>query len=482
MKKKLKQPYVVSQEFKSFVENAPDIIVRYDKKTRCLYANKMVEIMAGIPAENFIGKTSEQIGLQKNFIKKLNKSLEYIFKKRKDTSFCFVYKTPKGIRTFQINLVPEFDLNSKIISVLSIIRDITKQKNIEKELRQSEENLRLFIKHAPCMIYEINFYSPQFINVNDTVCKVLGYTREELLTMNPFDLLNNESKILFKERIKKQLTGECIPESEVYLGKNKKGNELYLILHVSFSYKEGKPQGAIIIAHDITERIKLERRKSDFISMASHELKTPITTIKVFAQILEKRLIKSGESENVYFLQNIDEQIDKINNLIGDLLDVNKIEAGKMAFNMRKFDIDNLIKKVIIDFQYTSETHQIERVGEVNKKIIGDEDRIAQVLINLLSNAIKYSSNANKIIVSVSSNSNQVKVSVQDFGFGIPKFYHKKIFERFFRLSGKHSKNISGFGMGLYISNEIIKRHGGKIWVESEKGKGSTFLFTLPIK
>ncbi|HVF69320.1 MAG TPA: GAF domain-containing protein [Xanthomonadales bacterium] len=246
---------------------------------------------------------------------------------------------------------------------------------------------------------------------------------------------------------------------------------------------------ANILAEGI-ERKKHERRKDEFLSMASHELKTPLTTIKAYSQILEKRLKESADGKNSYFITNINAQTDKITLLIADLLDIGKIGAGKLIFKKKKFDFEALIQKIVVDFQYTTETHQIKKIGAINKSITGDSDRIGQVLINLLTNAIKYSPVGRDVIVTAKEDKKAVTVSVQDFGMGIPKAKQKHIFEKYFRVSDTGEQTGIGFGLGLYISAEIIKQHNGKIWVESEgSGKslpagrqGSTFCFTIPFR
>ncbi len=241
-------------------------------------------------------------------------------------------------------------------------------------------------------------------------------------------------------------------------------------------------QHILLAIEDITERKGLDSQKSEFIGIASHELKTPITTMKSFAQILQKRLSKSGDKSNTYILSNINIQADRLTALINDLLNVSNIEAGRLTLAKKKFDLNALIKKIVIDYQYTIDSHTISKEGDVKESVYGDEGRIEQVLSNLIANAIKYSPDADRVIIRIASDRQNATITVQDFGFGIAKKDTARIFEQFYRTSDKDKNNVSGFGLGLYISSEIIKRHKGKIWVESTRGKGSTFIFTLPLK
>lgn len=238
--------------------------------------------------------------------------------------------------------------------------------------------------------------------------------------------------------------------------------------------------GATLIFYDITKEKELEKNKNEFISIASHELKTPITSIKAYSQILQKQIQEDKAFKYAGFIAKINDQVDKITELINDLLNVGRIEAGKLVLNKSNFFIDHLIEKEVDDFRLTETTHTFAITGRTGHKVFADEERIGQVLKNLLTNAVKYSPQANKVIVGIAEIKYGIRISVQDFGIGIPEADHKKIFGRFYRSNAKTGRKITGFGLGLYISGEIIKRHGGRIWVEDSKPRGSTFYFTIP--
>lgn len=251
-----------------------------------------------------------------------------------------------------------------------------------------------------------------------------------------------------------------------------------MLLNARKFYRDGS--NILLAIEDITDQRDMEKQKDMFISIASHELKTPITSMKGYAQILEKRLTQSNDSENIYFINKINAQADRLSNLISDLLNTSKIQAGKLVLEKRYFDLDALITKIVGDFQFVTETHQIMKEGVLSKNVYGDQSRIEEVLTNLITNAIKYSPNADKVIIQVNSDNHEALVRVQDFGSGIEKKDQVKIFDRFFRARRK--ADMVGFGLGLYIAAEIIKEHNGRIWVESKHGKGSTFSFTLPLE
>lgn len=221
--------------------------------------------------------------------------------------------------------------------------------------------------------------------------------------------------------------------------------------------------------------------RDEFISVASHELKTPVTSVKMFTQVLRKHSEQIGDKKAVNYLSKMDRQINNLTELIYDLLNVSKIQAGKMEFKKKKYDFDASIKETIDVLQQSSEKHKLIIKGKTGKSVVADEERIGQVLNNLISNAVKYSPHADMILIKLSSTKDNVRVDVQDFGIGMEENHLNKIFERFYRVYDNNDKTFPGLGIGLYICAEIIKRHGGKFSVSSKPGLGSVFSFSLPI-
>ncbi len=233
---------------------------------------------------------------------------------------------------------------------------------------------------------------------------------------------------------------------------------------------------------DITMQKELERQKDDFLGIASHELKTPVTSIKAYGQVLQSIFKRKGDIKAVEQLGKMDAQINKLTNLIEDLLDVTKIQSGRLEFHEDYFDFNELVVELVEELQITTEHHQILVDLAKTKSIYADRERIGQVLSNLITNAIKYSPHSKKVILRTALNKDKVTLCVEDFGVGISKDKQDKVFEQFFRVSGPTQSTFPGLGLGLYVSAEIIKREGGRIWVESTEGKGSTFCFNLPLK
>lgn len=221
-----------------------------------------------------------------------------------------------------------------------------------------------------------------------------------------------------------------------------------------------------------------DKKKDEFISIASHELKTPLTTTKAYIQLSQK--ISNPEERGYQLITKAEDQLGRLEKLISDLLDVSKIQAGKMIYNKEQFSFDQLLIETVGSIQLTSASHKI-MIGKLNKtQFNGDKLRIEQVLNNFLSNAIKYSPDSQEIIIRSEVTQNNIIVSVQDFGIGIEETHLEKIFDRFYRVDNTAIR-YQGLGLGLYISSEIIKRHGGSFWIESRLGEGSTFYFLLPL-
>jgi len=228
------------------------------------------------------------------------------------------------------------------------------------------------------------------------------------------------------------------------------------------------------------EEIKmLNTKKDEFIGLASHELKTPVTSINGYLQIIERDLPE--EDRNKKFVTKARQQVGKLNALVADLLDVSKIQTGQLPLTYSSFNLVALLAEVTEIMQQNNAGYNISlHYKEDNIFIRADQQRIEQVIINLVSNAIKYSPGANQVIINAEVTGHKARVSVQDFGLGIAKDQQERIFSRFYRVENL-ATHISGLGIGLYISQEIITRHNGKLWVKSVPGEGSTFFFELPM-
>jgi signal transduction histidine kinase len=229
---------------------------------------------------------------------------------------------------------------------------------------------------------------------------------------------------------------------------------------------------------DIHEQKITEQKKDEFISVASHEMKTPLTTAKGYIQLLLLSL--SEENQTALYATKVNQAIEKLNELATELLDASKIQNGQLDYNITSFDLNEMVEETIENIQHSTNTHGIQKTGNCSQQITGDRNRLQQVLINFLTNAIKYSPEADKVIVKIDEQDEKIQVSVQDFGVGMSGKHLNKIFDRYYRVE-EHSSHFQGLGLGLYISYNIIERHNGTIWAESEPENGSIFHFSLPL-
>jgi two-component system sensor histidine kinase VicK len=232
---------------------------------------------------------------------------------------------------------------------------------------------------------------------------------------------------------------------------------------------------------DITEQKMDDQRKNDFIGMVSHELKTPLTSLNALLQVTHAKLKNTEDEFLKTAMDKANIQVKKMGGMINGFLNISRLESGKLHLNMESFDLKDVIREVISEIKITVTRHQMHFLDGDSVAVYGDKDKISHVISNLLSNAIKYSPKGLNIDVRCEITGGAVVVSIKDEGMGIKEKDRMNLFNRYYRIESHHTQHISGFGIGLYLSAEIIKAHHGKIWVDSESGKGSTFYFSLPL-
>jgi len=327
---------------------------------------------------------------------------------------------------------------------------------------------------------------------NPAAERMFGYTEAEVLG-------KHISLIIPPERFQEEtfIIGEVSKGSKIdhfhTVRLAKDGRQVAISLSVSPIVNDsGMVIGASKIARDISEQLLVQRekerlyeqvkalndKKDEFIGLASHELKTPLTSISAYLQILSTMVT---DEKSRLFVARTRLQLKKLSALVSDLLDISKIEAGRLQLSVERFDILQVLKDAIELLSYGNNNHHISLKTEiVELQVTGDPNRVEQVIVNLLTNAIRYSPGTDRIIIYLSREFHEVKIGIQDFGIGIAPEKLKDIFTRFYRVDDANS-NVSGLGIGLFLSQDIILRHKGRIWAESEPGIGSTFWFTLPL-
>lgn len=294
------------------------------------------------------------------------------------------------------------------------------------------------------------------------------------------DVMSNDE---FREVLQGAMEGEEAPHREMSVA-IANVERTYQVQAAQVRNEEGKNLGVVAIFNDITDIKNIDRMKSSFVAMASHELRTPLTAIKGFVSTL---LMDDGftDDERREFYMIIDQECDRLTRLINDLLNTARIEANEsLKPNYSLVDIQALLEKVLLIQKQSTSRHELKLdVRGTLPKIIGDEDKLDQVLTNLLNNAIKYSPNGGVITLHAQISDGALVVGIEDQGMGIPKDHLGKVFEKFHRVNNEDNRKIYGTGLGLYLVKHLVESvHLGKIWVESEVGKGSTFLFKIPLE
>jgi len=468
------------QRFRLLAEHSPDIIARLDRDLRHLYVNPATVKVTGIPAEVYVGQTNRALGMPEDLVASWDTHLRTVFETGQQQTLEFSFPSPTGVKQYQTLLVPEYDTQGSIMSVLCVSRDVTDLKQLQERVWKSEQQLQAIIDGSTALIY-LKDTQGRYLLINTQFEKLFHVTKKQMVGKTTFDLFPKEIAGTLEAHNQEilQVGTERAWEEVVSLDD---GWHTYLSVKFPLFDPTGVPYAVCGISTDITERKKLEKRKDDFISMASHELKTPVTSIAAFAELLQLLCEQEGDAKYLPYLSQMNTQVARLTRLINDVLDLSKIQAGKLALQKTFVDLNTLVKETVETLQLTTKKHQLLVVGAVNTQVWADQDRIGQVLTNLLANAIRYAPEPGNILVHLSEEENAVTLAVQDFGIGIPPEHQAKIFERYYRVGGKTENTFPGLGMGLYISHEIVQHHGGCMWVDSAVGKGSTFSFSLPLK
>ena len=382
-------------------------------------------------------------------------------------------------RWFLARGTPVRDETGQIVKWFGTNTDIEEQKRVEEALRQSQARINFLMNSSIIGIFVSE--DDQVVEANETYLRMIGYTREDLragsiswLRMTPPEYIPQTQQARQELAVSHHVTRY---EKE-YICKD--GSRLPVVVGAVALRLD--PLQVIGFVLDNSARKELEQRKDDFINMASHELRNPLTILKLQTSLLHRQLARQGLQDFAPAHSSMEVQINTITRLVEELLDVSKIKAGRLEYRQETVDLDALLREIADTMQQTHPSHSILVHGAVQASLLGDRDRLAQVFTNLLSNAIKYSPDAQTVEMDLSASPETVTIRVRDHGLGIPREQREKIFERFYRASGPQQRAIPGLGMGLYIVAEIIKRHGGTIVVDSEVGKGSTFTVTLPRK
>ncbi|WP_124057877.1 cell wall metabolism sensor histidine kinase WalK [Vaginisenegalia massiliensis] len=319
--------------------------------------------------------------------------------------------------------------------------------------------------------------------VNDRALYLLGISQEQAVGRSIIRLLDIGEKLTLKNLLQQ--------ETEILINRLD-GHHQRTILKGEFSIirrETGFVTGLVCVLTDVTEQEKTEQERRDFVSNVSHELRTPLTSIKSYSEALSEGAWQNPDIAP-QFLEVIQSEANRMMRMIGNLLDLSKLDGGQLKFNKEFVNFTRMVSHILDRFDFTLESDQNNQrvkkyriVRDFTSRDLYvelDQDRMTQVIDNILNNAIKYSPDGGKIEVKIEENHSNVLLSISDQGLGIPQKDLPHLFERFYRVDKARSREQGGTGLGLAISKEVIEMHGGRIWAESVEGKGSTFIFELP--
>lgn len=466
----------------TIIESADDAIYSIDLDGTVRTWNKAAEKIFGYEASEMIGQKIDGTTVPQFKHDELQDIYAQLKKGTAINSFETIRQRKDGtLIEALITLSKLKDESGKIIGSSVIAQDITDKKSAERERDELLIQLNELISIAPIGIAFIN-KDLEYIKVNKMLTRINGKTVTAHLNKKPSQVLSKPLAKIVMRQLKKVLDTKQVVTVE-YQDPSKDtdrtdrwwGSTYYPIKLSNGEYAIGA------LVQDITEQKLTDRRKDDFISMASHELKTPVTTIKAFTQILQHIPNLDSEKSKDY-LQKISSEVNRLTKLINDFLDVSKIRTGRLQIIKEPFKFDELVQEIVQSYKTLNPDFTFKITGSTDKTVIADRSRIGQVIRNLIDNALKYSPKIKQITVALSANDSEVTFKVKDKGIGISKDNQAKIFESFYRAFESEKVDYPGLGIGLYITAEIIKSHKGTITVDSKKGSGSTFICTVPLK
>ena len=373
-------------------------------------------------------------------------------------------------------------LDHKNNGAIITFNDITELKKIQKELNVSNKMLGIAIDSAAMGMWSIDLQTREFAP-SQRLKEIFGFHPDEQMTYEAsIAQIDSKYQALVTDAVEANISKGIKCDIEFPLRGFHDGKIRWVRANGDLSLdQEDKPTYFTGVVHDITVHKQDELRKNDFIAMVSHELKTPLTSMQGYVQLLALRAKNDEDTFSMSKLEKVHSQVKKMTTLINGFLNTSSFEAGKIYLNEQTFEINDLLNEVVEEVMLITANHNFVVMPSPKVSVKADRDKIGQVINNFLTNAVKYSPKGKNIDISCKESNGNIQVSVKDQGIGIKPQDQEKLFDRYYRIESVQNQTISGFGLGLYLSAEIIHRHKGKVWVESEMGKGSTFYFSLPL-
>jgi PAS domain S-box-containing protein len=385
---------------------------------------------------------------------------------------------PGGALYVDATILPIRDDEGNLTGLLTVSIDVTEKVLARRGVEAQRALLESIIENSPIAIA---FYDRDLrvVSANSAWERISGLNRLKAIGQILYDV--SESARARRPHFERALKGEIVKRENV-AGRGPEGEiRYYDITYLPVKAVDGVVEGILAIGVDMTEREQLDQQKDQFIALASHELKSPITVIRGYARLTAKSVEQLGDRQLGRRIQTIEEQAQRLTRMVDDLLDVSRMQGGALILDQRPFDLRDAVSEVVKNTQPAAPGFTFDvRVSSSPLTVNGDRTRIEQVLANLLQNAVKYSGESRQVEIALEKEHDRAVTSVRDHGMGVPAGQQSQIFDRFFRASNVRDGH-SGFGLGLFIAHNIVTAHGGHIWLESVEGQGSTFRFALPV-
>lgn len=383
---------------------------------------------------------------------------------------------------FNLVFKPTTDEQGNVEGIIIIASKITDLVTARKERENAETKLGLAIEAAQMGSWHIDGET-KALHYNDALVKLFGYEGTEPLT---YDLAIAQVTDDYREKLVEEIDKAIATGGSydiTYTQRRFNDDEVIWLRSLGKINEDEYGKYTIFsgVVMDVTEQKKDEQRKNDFIGMVSHELKTPLTSLKGYAQILQAKAKKNEDTFAINALSKVTDQVAKMTAMINGFLNLSRLESGKIHLKKTVFNMDELVKENTEEAQMLTSIHEIVFQPCEPVQVFADRDKIGSVISNMISNAVKYSPHGKQVEIRCEVIGDAVQISVKDHGIGINAEDVPRLFDRFYRVESNETELISGFGIGLYLSAEIVLHHKGKIWVESKPGEGSTFFFSLPL-
>ncbi len=458
--------------FRSIAINIPDsLAIVIDKEHRYVMVEGDLMNKMGYERGDYEGKHPTEIGQTERY-----EASKHLYDRMMAGEKFSVERTAPTGESFIVHFVPLKNERGEVDSGLIMAIDIT----IHKQAEEKSAKLAAIVESSDDAIISKTLESV-ITSWNDSAERMFGYRADEIIgatiyKLIPPDRQEEEPKIL--SRLK---SGERVEHFETKR-LTKDGRLIDVSLSISpVKDKQGNIIGLAKIVRDITEKKLDENRKNDFIGMASHELKTPLTSLNAIIQVANAKLKKIDDAFLAGAMDKANIQVRRMTGMINGFLNVSRLEAGKLLIEKEIFDLNQLIQEIFDETCLITNTHTVTLVQSGTIMVNADQDKINSVISNFVSNAVKYSAKGKTIEIGSRLQGSEAIVYVKDDGMGIKPHDLEQIFDRYYRVENAETRHIAGFGIGLYLSAEIIQRHEGKIWAESASGEGSTFYFSLPL-